>query len=474
MRRVRQRAVMVFAVALVLVLSACTTDWATWGNGPDRHGENRLESKIGVSNVSQLTQKWSVDLGAISNTAPIVANGLEVNGTKTDVVFVGNEHGMFFAISSAGSVLWSRDLGSQTTGCDDTPDGTFGVTGSAVFDRPTNRVFVAGGDGYVHAFDASTGTPADGWPVQLTPNPVKEVVWGGPVINGDHLYFELASHCSGQPYHGQIVDIDPTTAVVAHRWYVTGENGTSGGGIWGWGGASVDTATGDLFVATGNTFVTPENPPYAESVVRLTSDLQVVAADSQPPTMVNDDFGSTPVLIDVPNCPKQFVVERKHGSLYLYDRDAIASGPTQTIAFGTPYFFGVPAYSTKNRMFYVVNQKGSPDHTYVPGIAAFKVNASCRLELAWQTRLPTSNGTAPSFANGVVYVTSGGSGKVYALNALTGELLWDSGASMSDRAYSQAVIANGTLYAVSWDMHLHAWGVPAPPPSSTTTSAPGG
>ncbi len=469
MERAQIRSLAVLAVALVLVLGACTSDWATWGNGRERHGENVLERRISLTNVHQLTEQWSVDLGAISNTAPVVAANLLVNGRSTDLIYVGSEHGMFYAIARDGTVVWSRDLGSRTTNCADTPDGTFGVTASAAFDRANKRVYVAGGDGYVHAFDAVSGAGVPGWPVQITTDPTHEVVWGGLQLVDDHLYVPIGSHCTAAPYHGRIVDISPTSQSIQHTFWVTDPAGPSGGGVWGWGGVSVDLGSGDLFAATGNGLADPENFGYADAVLRLSSSLELEQYDKQPVTIRNDDYGSTPVLFQAPNCPRQFVVERKNGSLYLYDRDAISSGYRQRIEMGTPNFFGVPAYSNATKMVYVVNQKGSPDGTYVPGLAAFKVNASCKLTLAWQTRLATSNATAPSVANGVVFLPSGGSGKVYALNALTGELLWDSGTTLTGRAYSQAVVVNGFLYAVSWDHRLHAWTIP---PNSATTTAP--
>jgi outer membrane protein assembly factor BamB len=478
MERARVRPVLPLALALVCVLAACSSDWATWGNGPARHGENALERTINTSNVGQLAEKWSVDLGAISNTAPIVASNLNVDGTTTDVIYVGTEHGMFYAISAAGQVLWSKNLGSQTTGCSDTPDGTFGVSASATFDRAGNRVFVAGGDGYIHAFDPVTGDTIAGWPVQYTTAPAKEVVWGGLVLVGDHLYVPIGSQCSGRPYHGRVVDISPTSTSIVNTWWTLGgPDAASGGGVWGWGGVAVDTKTGDLFLATGNAFPdppAPENIPYADAVVRLNSSLQLQAADQQPVTVVNDDFGSTPVLFQAPNCPPQFAIIRKEGALYLYDRDSIAGGPSQRIAFGKSYLFSNVAYSGSTNMVYATNANGSADGTYIKGVAAFKVNASCRLQLAWQTPLSLSNAVAPSVANGVLFVPGGVTPAVYALNALTGEKLWDSssGTTLAGRVFAQPVVQNGTVYVTSWDNHLHAWSVPAPPPSATTTTAP--
>ena len=42
--------------------------------------------------------------------------------------------------------------------------------------------------------------------------------------------------------------------------FVSGsETGVDGGGIWGWGGVSIDPIDGNVYAATGNIFTTPES-----------------------------------------------------------------------------------------------------------------------------------------------------------------------------------------------------------------------
>src|SRR5438876_1111746 len=131
-----------------------------------------------------------------------------------------------------------------------------------------------------------------------------------------------------------------------------------GGGIWGWGGASVDSS-GDLYVATGNATTTPENYGYAERVVRLSSALEVQASNYPGLDGYDVDFGSTPVPYQAPGCPEQIVVENKSGVVFVYQRDAIASGPTQQVEIGdyalTSPLVGVPAYDATTRTGYASN-----------------------------------------------------------------------------------------------------------------------
>ncbi|MDQ1521963.1 MAG: hypothetical protein QOI55_3036, partial [Actinomycetota bacterium] len=183
-------------VALATLLSACQLEWGTWGNGPERHGENQFETKIRPDTVSRLHRAWTANLGATINSQPIVATGIDLHGTPTDLVYVGTEHGVLFAISTAGHVIWQRTLGTSTQpACLYTPDGIYGLSASVAFDRLRNRVYVANGNGYVYALDPATGATAPGWPVQIATDGVHEVVTGSPTLHGSHLYFETASHC---------------------------------------------------------------------------------------------------------------------------------------------------------------------------------------------------------------------------------------------------------------------------------------
>src|SRR3954470_1053580 len=210
MRSIRTRR-WAFACAAVvaLVAAACDSNWASWGNGPERHGESTSETTISPSNVAQLHELWNVDLGAYTNTAPIVAN-IDVNGTNRDVVFMGTEHGVVFATTAAGHIIWYRGVGSNTRpDCLSTPDGIHGVAASLQYDAARNCVYAVDGDGKVWAFNASTGATVAGWPVTFSTNGLYEIVESAPTLFGNHLYVETASYCDTGTYYGRIIDIDP-------------------------------------------------------------------------------------------------------------------------------------------------------------------------------------------------------------------------------------------------------------------------
>jgi outer membrane protein assembly factor BamB len=444
---------------VLALLSACSIDWPTWGGRVERIGANESESTIGVGNVAQLRHLWSVDLGAIINASPVLAQGISVGGTATDLLYVGTEHGVLFALRPDGHIVWYRGLGSQQINCPDTTDHVYGVSASVAYDRGGNRIFVAGGDGKVYALDPATGQILTGWPVTITTDPVREAVFSAPTLFGNQLYVSLASHCDRRPYHGRLIAIDTSTRATTIFWVTGSATGPDGGGIWGWGGASIDPSNGDVYVTTGNSFGGHQNSVYAEHVVRLSSSLQVMASHSPQPTIKDDDFGSTPILFQKSGCPPQLVAEQKNGSLYLYDRDSISTGYRQRIAVAGGELIGVAAYSPQSQLVYVVNPAQSVDGTYKQGLLAFKLDSSCNLQLAWQSPAAVGVGSTPTIANGIVYYTGGFAGTVHAVDANTGTELWVSKSEVQRPILATPIVVNGQLYAGAYDNHLHAWGL---------------
>src|SRR5205085_9636333 len=110
-----------------------------------------------------------------------------------------------------------------------------------------------------------------------------------PNLFNNCLYIATGSHRDQQPYYGHVTRIDVQSQAKL-TWYTNGvgSSGPGGGGIWGWGGVSVDPRDGNVYVATGNIAKNPENSPWGDSVVRLTPDLQFVSGKALP-VLIGDD-----------------------------------------------------------------------------------------------------------------------------------------------------------------------------------------
>jgi hypothetical protein len=294
-------------------------------------------------------------------------------------------------------------------------------------------------------------------------------VFGAPTLFRHHLYFEVSAHCDTLPYQGRIVDVNVDAHAIEHTWWSNGPTGPGGGGIWGWGGASVDPANGDVYLITSNSRAEPEDGFMSETMVRLSENLELKAAHKVGFEMRDDGPGSTPVLFQKSGCPPQLAVYHKHGSVYLYDRDAIAAGFRQRVRVidvpdpvagpHEPGLIGVPLYYPRTEMLYVISPSDKADGTFQRGVHAFRLDANCRLQRVWSTPLATSIATTASIANGVLYVNGGFYGRVYALEAATGQQLWNSGTSATGGILAAPIVAGGTLFAGGYDMQLHAWGL---------------
>jgi outer membrane protein assembly factor BamB len=449
----RRAAAVATLLAALVAAPASAADWATFGFDSARTNENRFETALGPANAPSLREVWSVPLGGVINAQPLVLDG------APGLVLAATERGDLWALQAAtGRTVWRRRLGSRRARCRDLPGGVYGITSTPTVERARGNVYVADGQGRLHALSLRTGRERPGWPVTVTPAPAREHVWGGIAQRGGMLYAATSSHCDEVFYRGRLVAVDSRRASVVARWFPLGPR-FRGGGIWGWGGASVDLATGDVYAATSTAQAGGEVRPYAQRVVRLSRALRLRASHRpNVPATSDADFGATPMLYRAPGCPPQLAVLHKAGALLVYDRDRIAAGPRQQLQIGRRDLlgaFGTYAWSAAARMLYVANNS-SGDLTH--GLLAFRVSAACRLEPAWQQPVGPDPAvlSPPVVANGVVYLGTGYGRELHAFEAATGRPLWSS-SRLGGAVYGGPAVAGGRLYAGAWDGRLHAF-----------------
>lgn len=420
------------------------------------------ESNSGVSNRATAVPAAAGTNAPIDATPVGAANVLTPSGLH-NLLYVGTERGGFGAIDAdTGAVVWQANVHYVHTTCGDFVNGDAGVTGAATIDRATNRVYVAGGDGKLYAFDLGTGALVPGWPQILTSFPGVKHVYGALTLDTAHhvIYAGLASFCDAGTYQGLLVAVDTNTRV-KHVFTVIKDT-QNGGGIWGWGGAALDAA-GNAFVATGNAL--PNGPteatPYAEYVLKLSGTTMSVMGAHHPILNGGDvDFGATPTLLNVPGCGiPRLAVENKDGSLFVYGRDALSAGPRETIPITGGFFFiGLPAFDPVTGIMYITNpQSGAMPH----GMIARKFGTDCRSHPLWNTVAGSAASpvSTPTLANGVVYYDDGLGNAVHAFNAATGAELWHSAAGdFGGATFSAPTVFNGRVYAPSRGGTLHAFG----------------
>ncbi len=454
-----------------------TADWDSFGFDLQRTGYNPVESAVGTSNVGSLQKVWSFNVGSAMVHEPVYAYGVNVDGTPTNILYAGSSKGTMYAINAqTGAVIWQVKVAQRSYSCGGT--GKFSIGETPAIDRVKNLIYFSDGHDNVYAANLATGAEAAGWPLTIA-SWQQNFMHGGFTYNplNGLLYAVTGSTCDISPWYGRIVAINTNTPAVANTFYTmsgTNQQGSSGGGIWGPGGASIDPVTNDVFIATGNAdthSAQTQNADYAEQVIELSSGLNTILANNHPTNIPTDglsdfDFGATPLLFQPLGCPPLLAAVNKSGMFELYDRGSISSGPIQYIAMSVPSntgsFVGVPAYDPETGYVYV--GLPSTEGIYQPGVAAFSMTSNCTLNPTpvWSASFgPIGNQATPaprspiSIANGVLYISNYTGDTEYAFNAATGAQLWNQKLPAYGRIGT--VIANGMVYVGSFDGTITAW-----------------
>ncbi|HEV2591100.1 MAG TPA: PQQ-binding-like beta-propeller repeat protein [Gaiellaceae bacterium] len=454
-----------------LLLFACMApvasagDWSRYGG--DAQVTNNVPNDVGhavgidAAHADALQQKWRRDLDGAIVASPLYLDGTE--GYRA-TVYVATEAGSVYALRARdGTVIWQRTFPTYVS--PDPDCGNYGVSSTGVIDRARGVIYIAAADGTLHALDLVTGADAAGWPVQLPVDTLTAYVWGGLTLVGSTLYVPVASFCddpsptTGLYPTGGITAIDVGKPAVSGAFAVS-PPGTLGG-IWGWGGASVDPLTGDLWVATGNSepLGDGEAQGYAEAVVQLDPSLGVVASNRPggiPDAALDTDFGSTPLLFQPDGCPPLAAAHNKNGELYVWNRQNLGGGPIWSKEIGpddlaTP-FTGEPSWSPELQELIVANARVY-DQAVPSGVAhfsaavAFTIGAGCTFPDAPSWISDVGQGTKPpALIVGDVAFVSGGDASVFTeLNAATGAVL--RAFFLESNLYAGSILAGNEIVA---------------------------
>ena len=466
----------VLSAALLALFSALPahagSDWTTFGGNMQREGFNAHESVLTPGTVPGLQQHWATSLNGPILAQPTVARGIQTAGGKRQLVFAANMYGAVYALNAGnGGVVWKTKLGKTRTGCEDLRASAtnFGVLGTPVLDLPNNRMLVVDGTGMLHALGLGDGTEQSGFPIQIIDGANQGVAfdWGSPALSGSTLYVPTSSTCDTGPMQGEVIAVDLNGPQVMTRWFVTGNGGPSGGGIWGFGGVSLEADGSAVYAATGNAFSEPQNAGFAEHVVKLDPSLNVQAADGPNPVGSDDDFGATPLLFDPPGCPPMAAAMQKSGNLFIYNRNQIGSGPVQDlqIAQGSDNgdFIGNPTYDPGTNALYLGSPNDNPPYHH--GLIALAVGSNCRLSLLWQRQAGLNDVgfnnpmIPPTVAHGVVWFATGDGSRFAAFSAKDGTRLWNSGTTIGGGVFTSPTVANGQVFVGAFDHFLYAFGL---------------
>jgi outer membrane protein assembly factor BamB len=467
-------------------------DWPRFGGDAQltNHVPSADAGDFLPSTASSLQVRWNTHLDGPVIASPLYADSVAIGNRLKNVVYVATQAGSVYALGAAdGSVLWQRQLGTATSTCPEAQAGVtsvYGVASTGVIDRARNVLYVIGATGLLFALDLGTGQTAPDWPLQVVQDTSGEFVWGGLTLAGDRLYVPVASYCDipgldGSFATGRLVAVDVGSVSFASTFEVVPGAGNLGG-IWGFGGTSVDPLTGNLWTATGNSWVydagcgcIDQTAGYAESVVELDPDLNVLASnrpETLPGSIEDADFGSTPLLFQPPGCPPLAAAFAKDGQLYVWQRDALAAGPIWTFYAGPSdldnAFVGEPSYTPELNMLIVSDGRTYDSQgavTHLDAVSAFAVGPGCSLPDAptWIAPDIGRGPKAPALIIGrLAFVVGGYVPGVFALDVATGTVLWST--SLAAAALAPPAFGNGQVYIGDTSGALSAIGVGSTPP----------
>ncbi len=469
--------------------STAFVDWKTYGFDNHRDGFNPSSAVFTPSAIGGLHLAWQQFYGGDYNTQtqPVLATNL---ANHAGMLFVGGSLGVLYAFDAlTGNQVWQQPLGTEQYACDGGSASQIGIGGTVAYDPGSQTIYVAA--------NANTGVnaPATTSIVRLnaaTGTRVGSVVIASSELNGElnvshtsvtlsdsypYVYAGTSAPCDVSSWRGRVAAIDPNASGSPHvfytAWKADGTTQYSGGGVWGWGGVSIDDA-GAVYTGVGNAdskhdpvgplppFVqtTNEQAGYGENIVKLTADVSSVMSSDDPGGRQGNfddvDFAATPVLFKPVGCTDTLLAAQgKGGEMVVYDTRDFSNGPVARFRV-SPTSSDIsnianPSWSPATGLLYVNVTSATGGSIDPPGLIALQptgCNFSTSFSVAWHTAFgpdaytgangpPRSSPTVT--AGGVVLVgtpctidNSGGcqptvganfGGALWALDAATGALL---------------------------------------------------
>ena len=152
---------------------------------------------------------------------------------------------------------------------------------------------MAGGDGYLYALNAATGTIV--WKSLVGPTPPSTSVndeynWASPIVLRGNVYMGIASNCDDPWVRGGLEKYSQASGAPQGTWWAVAD-GQVGGGVWTSPAASGKT----IFVSTAS--ATNKTPGDTFSIVSIDSTTMTKKQAWQvpiPDRVVDSDWGSTP------------------------------------------------------------------------------------------------------------------------------------------------------------------------------------
>ncbi len=480
-------------------------NWLQFNGSSKHNGNNTSETIISPANVNTLARLFQVTLPSTEDGAPVYLSNVSTSKGTRNLLFMTTKAGHILAVDALnGGVIWSHQYAAGSCRINNGSSPCYTVSSPAI-DPNLEYVYSYGLDGAVHKYQVGDGAEikTGGWPETATIKPFNEkespalsivttsggasylyVANGGyPGDQGDYqghiTAINLAdgsqkvfnANCSNQAVHFKETPGTPDCSAVQTA-------------IWARPGVVYDPDTQRIYMATGNGDYNPGQHDWGDSVFALNPDgtgangdpLDVFTPATYQQLQNSDaDLGSTePAILPAPpnsKYPHLAVQGGKDQLLRLINLDdlsgqggpghtggeigPIISVPQNGEVFSSPATWTNPADGS-SWAFVTTNN----------GIAGIKIAVdgagNPSLSPVWHQG---PGGGSPLVVNGILFYAS--SGKVLALNPVTGKQLWDSTATaIGGHHWESPVVDNGVLYITDESSQLTAFSLDGVSPIS--------
>jgi outer membrane protein assembly factor BamB len=330
--------------------------------------------------------------------------------------------------------------GNQPGGLPGAARGGGGGGAGGPFVPGGDATYVVGTDGYLHALNIQNG-----WdnmtPALFLPANTRAV---GLIVatndDGAVAYAATTNRCGSQPDAVWAMDLaSPQKTVSAFS--------VEGAVIAGGAGPAIGT-DGTVYIATAAGTAATSNSLFALAAKTLTLKSKAKIA--------NAAFTSSPIVMRWKD--KDAVLVAGGGKIYLLDPGADAplavSAPLGTSA---PDVSALVSWQDASGARWVAARGGG-------GVRAFKVidqNGTPSFAAGW-TAPAISSALPPLVINGVLFTASAGArgapSVLYAIDAATGKLLWNSGTTITTTTHGGLAAGQGNVYVPGSDGTLYAFG----------------
>lgn len=438
--------------------------WNGWGGDlRQRRFQTAEMAQLSAEQVSNLKLKWAFGFPGVSRAAsqPTVFAGR---------VFVGSAGRKIYSLSAAtGCTFWEFETDAPVRTAISV--GPLGSRWAAYFGD-------SGANAY--AVDAMTGELV--WKTHAEQHPTA-IITGAPTLAGDRLYVPVTSYeeaTGADPkyecckFRGSVSALDAATGKVVWKQYTIAEEpkpvrknklgvqlwGPSGAGVWS--SPTVDLKHHRVYVTTGDNHSDPVTSTSDAFLAfdsrtgkllwsrQMTSgDAFVVGCVGPNPDGINCpqangpdfDFGSSPILVDLPGNRRALIAGQKSGVVHAVDPDQQGK---------------------------ILWQRRIGDGGLLGGIewgsAADSENVYAALSDLRLQVVPTGTPGSQPFGKSALRLDPTAGGGLFALKLTTGEIVWKTSPSpcgekpaCSPAQPAAVTLIPGVVFSGSLDGHLRAY-----------------